>query len=75
MVVTADIFVSLKYKGASRLKKQANKPQNVQFGAKRSNRKLNVIAKTCDRRKTEIAKEISTKKKGLALHWDKGKVA
>lgn len=36
--------------------------------------KLNVIAKACDRRETVIAKEISTKKEGLALHWNKGKM-
>lgn len=70
MVVTANNFVSLKCKGESRLNKQTT---NVQFGAKRSNRKLSVIAKACDRREIEIGKESSTKK-GLTLHWSTGKI-
>lgn len=74
MVVMANSFVSLKCKGESRLKQTNKQTINIQFGAKRSNRKLSVTAKACDRKGIEIAKESSTKKKGLTLHWSTGKI-
>lgn len=42
--------------------------KNVQFGEKRSIKKLNVMAKDCAGRKVVIAKEISTLTERRDLH-------